>query len=196
MTVATLLAHVGIDVPRYVTVAGEVVLDPGAQPAATTPALRIEPHRFHDGRDPSPARNKYDTAWWNTDLEARAADEKSMRAHFPGFSLHNEDGDYSWSGKINTGRGTFAILVLPQVDRSLPSVVPKIRNLGRPEGRRLRRPPHLYNSGAICIAATTDWDPTRHTTATAVAWAAHWFAAYTEWRIRGYWPTDGYGAVA
>ncbi len=195
MTVATLLAHVGIDVPRYVTVDGEVVLESSAQRAATS-ALRIEPHRFHDGRDPAPARNKYDTAWWNTDLEARAADEKSMRAHFPGFSLHSEDGDYSWSGKINTGRGTFAILVLPQVDRSLPSVVPRIRNLGRPEGRRLRRPPHLYSSGALCIAATTDWDPTRHTTATAVAWAAHWFAAYTEWRMRGYWPTDGYGAVA
>jgi hypothetical protein len=196
MTVATLLAHVGIDVPRYVTVDGEIVLDPSGPRAAAASPMRIEPHRFHGGDDPAPTRNKYDKAWWNTDLEARAADENSMRTHFPGFSLHSENGDYFWSGKINTGRGTFAILVLPHVDRSLPSVVPGIKNLGRPEGRRLRRPPHMYNSGALCVAAATDWDPSRHTTATAVAWAAHWFAAYTEWRMRGYWPTGGYGAVA
>jgi hypothetical protein len=196
MTVATLLAHVGIDVPRYVTVDGKIVLNSSGPRAAVVSPMRIEPHRFHGGDDPAPPRNKYDKAWWSTDLEARALDENSMRTHFPGFSLHSENGDYFWSGKINTGRGMFAILVLPHVDHSLPSVVPSNKNLGRPEGRRLRKPPHLYNSGALCVAAATDWDPSRHTTATAVGWAAHWFAAYTEWRMRGYWPTDGYGAVA
>ena len=195
MTVATLLAHVGIDVPRYATVGGEIVFDSSGPRAAALP-MRIEPHRFHGGNDPAPTRNEYDKAWWNTELESRVADENSMRTRFPGFSVHRENGDYFWSGTINTGRGTFAILVLPHVDRSLPSIVPEIKTLGRPEGRRLRRPPHLYNSGALCVAAATDWDPSRHTTATAVAWAAHWFAAYTEWRMRGYWPTDGYGAVA
>ena len=65
-------------------------------------------------------------------------------------------------------------------------------NLGRYEGRRFRRPPHLYDSGALCVAATSDWDQERHTTATAVAWGAHWFAAYTEWRMGGHWPTDGF----
>ncbi len=195
MTVATLLAHVGINVPRYVTVGGEVVLDPATSRA--TPPLRIEPHRFHDGHDPAPARNKLDEAWWNTDPEARAVDENAMHTYFPNFSLYSDEGnDYIWSGTINTGRGSFVIFVLPQVDQSLPTIVPKMKNLERPEGRRLRRSPHLYDSGAVCVAAASDWDPTRHTTATAVAWAAHWFAAYTEWRMRGYWPTDGYGAVA
>jgi hypothetical protein len=196
MTVATLLAHVGIDVPRYVTVDGEIVLDPSVSRTVSAAPLRIEPHRFHDGNDPAPARGRYETAWWNTDQEARASDIDSMRTHFPGFLLHSQNGDYFWTGKINTGRGTFAVLILPHVDRSLPSIVPKIRNLGRAKGRRLCKPPHLYDSGALCVAATTDWDPARHSTATAVAWAAHWFAAYTEWRIRGYWPADGYGAVA
>jgi hypothetical protein len=103
MTVATLLAHVGIDVPRYVMVDGEIVLDPkGPRAAAATSPMRIEPHRFHGGDDPAPTRNEYDRAWWNTDLEARAADENSMRTHFPGFSLHSENGDYFWSGQINT----------------------------------------------------------------------------------------------
>jgi hypothetical protein len=195
MTVATLLAHVGINVPRYVTVGGEVVRDPAT--SRTTPPLRIEAHRFHDGSDPAPARNKLDEAWWNTDPESRVVDENAMRTYFPGFSLYIGGGnDYVWNGTINTGRGSFVIFVLPQVDRSLPTIVPKMKNLGRPEGRRLRRSPHLYDSGAICVAATSDWDPTQHTTAIAVAWAAHWFAAYTEWRMRGYWPTDGYGAVA
>jgi hypothetical protein len=195
MTVATLLAHVGIDVPRYVTVDGQIVLDRSAATMASP--LRIAPHRFHDGHDPAPVRKKFDAAWWNTDPEARAADENAMHIHFPNFSLYgSEEEDYLWGGRINTGRGSFSILVLPQVNHSLPSVAPKMKNLGRPEGRRLRRPPHLYDSGALCVASVSDWDPTKHSTATAVAWAAHWFAAYTEWRMRGYWPTDGYGAVA
>jgi hypothetical protein len=43
------------------------------------------------------------------------------------------------------------------------------------------------------VADTSDWDPQVHTTATAIAWAAHWFAAYTGWRIAGGpWPTEGY----
>ena len=195
MTVSTLLAHVGIDVPRYVTVGGQIVLDPAV--GATTSPLRIEPHRFHAGVDPALVREKFDAAWWNTDLVARAADENAMRTYFPNFTLHgSEQDDYLWSGTFNTGRGSFSILVLSQVNHSLPSVIPMQKSLGRPEGRRLRRPPHRYDSGALCIASINDWDPTKHTTATAVAWAAHWFAAYTEWRMRGYWPTDGYGAVA
>src|SRR4051794_30417526 len=116
MTVATLLAHVGIDVPRYVTVDGEIVLDPSVSRAVSAATLGIEPHRFHDGNDPAPTRSRYEMAWWNLDQEARAADIHSMRTHFPGFLLHNENGDYSWTGKINTGRGTFAVLVLPHVD--------------------------------------------------------------------------------
>src|ERR1700730_2055231 len=168
MTVATLLAHVGIDVPRYVTVDGQIVLDPATSRAAQP--LRVEPHRFHCGHDPAPMRKKFDAAWWNTDSGARAADENAMRAHFPSFSLHSSDEyDYLWIGTIDTGRGSFAVLVLPQVDRSLPSIVPKLKNLGRLEGRGLRRPPHLYNSGALCVAAAGYWDPAKHTTATPVA---------------------------
>jgi hypothetical protein len=61
MTVATLLAHVGIEVPRYVTVDGEIVLDPSVSRTVSAAPLRIEPHRFHDGNDPAPARSKYET---------------------------------------------------------------------------------------------------------------------------------------
>ncbi len=137
MTVATLLAHVGIDVPRYVTVGGEIVLEPDI--SGTVAPLRVEPHRFHDGRDPAPtAPSSYEAAWWNTDLIARAADEEAMRTNFPGFSLRSENGEYVWIGKINTGgRGTFAVMVVPHIDKSLPSIIPKIKNLGRPEGRRI-----------------------------------------------------------
>jgi hypothetical protein len=194
MTIATLLRHVGIMVPRYVTVDGEIVLD--GSPAVASVPLAMEPHRFHAGDDPSPSRTAFATAWWNTETDARAADEAAMRSHFPKFLLLEDDGDYAWGGELNTGRGRYKILVYPHVDRSLPSIVPLRQNLGRTEGRRWRKPPHLYESGAMCVAATSDWDPEMHTTATAVAWAAHWFAAYTEWRMGGEWPTDGYGAAA
>jgi hypothetical protein len=112
MTVATLLAHVGINVPRHVTVGGEVVLD--LPTSRTTPSLRIEPHRFHDGRDPAPARKKLDKAWWNADPEARAVDENAMHTYLPGFSLYSGEGnDYIWSGTINTGRGSFRYFRTP-----------------------------------------------------------------------------------
>lgn len=143
MTVATLLAHVGIDVPRYVTVGGQIVLDPAV--AATTSPLRIEPHRFHAGVDPARVRKRFGAAWWNTDLVARAADESAMRTYFPNFTLHgSEQDDYLWSGTFNTGRGSFSILVLPQVNHSLPSVIPMKKNLGRPEGFGMQIPRPVY----------------------------------------------------
>lgn len=193
MSLATLLEHVGIDVPRYVTVGGQIVLDP--TPMTTSP-MAVSPHRFHDGEDPAPERVNYEHAWWSTDEAARAADEAAMACHFPNFVQFGEDGDYAFGGYLDTGRGKFKVIVIPHIDRSLPSVVPMHKALGRPVGRRLQRPPHLYTSGNLCVAATADWKPEEHTTATAVAWAAHWFAAYTEWRISGRWPTDGFGAEA
>lgn len=97
---------------------------------------------------------------------------------------------------LNTGRGRFKILVVPHVDRSLPSIVPIHRSLGRPMGGGFSVRHTSYMSGNLCVADTADWRPTEHTTATAVAWAAHWFAACTEWRITGRWPTDGFGLAA
>ncbi|MFF5485691.1 hypothetical protein [Streptomyces virginiae] len=194
MTIATLLRHVGIDVPRYVTVSGEVVLDPPANPTAYT---SVAPHRFHGGDDPAPSRDDRSLAWWVTDLAAKEADKAAMALAFPSFHCFDEGEDYAYGGVLNTGRGQFRITVLPQVDRTLPSVYPAAGvRLGRPAGRRFINSPHLYLSGALCVAGVDDWHPERHTTATAVAWAAHWFCAYTEWRIAGRWPTDGYGQVA
>jgi hypothetical protein len=196
MTLATLLSHVGIDVPRYVTVGGQIVLDPTPSTNSTPAPMAVAPHRFHDGEDPAPERSAYADAWWNIDPEARAADEAAMATHFPNFVQFGDVGDYAFGGELDTGRGRFKILVMPHVDHSLPSIIPMHKGLGRPMGRRIQRPPHLYTSGNLCVAATADWKPGEHTTATAVAWAAHWFAAYTEWRISGRWPTDGFGAAA
>ncbi len=196
MSLATLLAHVGIDVPRYVTVGGQVVLDPTPMNTSTPAPMAVSPHRFHDGEDPAREWVNDADAWWITDEAARAADEAAMALHFPTFVQFGEDDDYAFFGQLDTGRGSFKVIVLPAVDRSLPSVVPTHRGLGRPVGRRLQRPPHLYNSGNLCIADASNWRPGVHTTATAVAWTAHWLAAYTEWRISGRWPTDGFGAEA
>lgn len=196
MTLATLLGHVGIDVPRYVEVGGRVVLDPTPAVSSSPAPMAISPHRFHDGDDPAPERAGYARAWWNTDAEARAADEEAMAAYFPSFIQFGDDGDYGYGGELDTGRGRFKVLVLPHVDRSLPSIVPLHRGLGRQMGRRLQRPPHIYTSGNLCVAAASDWKADEHTTATAVGWTAHWFSAYTEWRFTGRWPTDGFGEVA
>ncbi|MFJ3940064.1 hypothetical protein [Streptomyces parvus] len=200
MSIHSLLRHVGIDVPRYITVNGRVIFDTPASPAAgaaVAAATRVEPHRFHAGPDPAPARGKHDNAWWNVDASARQRDIEAMSKAFPGFILFEEDDDFWYGGTIDTGRGKFLIAVLPQTNRSLPTIrlVSKFK-LGRQEGRYWRRSPHLYDSGALCVAAVDDWNSEVHTTATATAWAAHWLAAYTEWRVSGVWPTEGYGRNA
>jgi hypothetical protein len=120
-----------------------------------------------------------------------------MKHAFPGFVVNEEDGDLGYAGIIDTGRGRFPLLLLPQIDGSLPraATYPKIK-LGRNEGRYWRKSPHLFTSGSLCIAGAQDWHPGEHTTATAAAWAAHWFAAYTEWWMSGIWPAKGYGIVA
>jgi len=56
--------------------------------------------------------------------------------------------------------------------------------------------PHLYVSGNLCVADRSEWDPVGHDVATAVAWGAHWLAAYTEWRMSRHWPVDGAQADA
>jgi hypothetical protein len=204
MTIHSLLRHVGINVPRYITVDGKVIFDaPASTPAstatatATATATRVEPHRFHAGPDPSPKKEQRQHAWWNTDASARQRDNDAMSRAFPNFILFDEDGEYWYGGTIDTGRGKFLIAVLPKADGSLPTVrlINKFR-LGRQEGRRWRTSPHLYDSGALCVASLDDWKPEVHTTATATAWAAHWLAAYAEWRASGVWPTEGYGRNA
>jgi len=196
MTLAALLEHVGIEVPRYVTVGGRIVFNQATVTVSEPAPMALAPHRFHDGEDPAPELIATAEAWWNVDIAAREADQAGMRSHFPNCVQFGEDSDYAYGGELDTGRGRFKILVMPHIDRSMPSIIPLHKGLGRPMGRRLQRPPHVYTSGNLCVAESADWNRAEHTTATAVGWAAHWFAAYTEWRITGRWPTDGFGAAA
>jgi hypothetical protein len=112
----------------------------------------------------------------------------------PNFRLDDSDGAYTWHGIIDTGRGCFRIRVEGESERGMPMIVPiRPRALGRNEGQRgFRKSEHLYRNGNLCVADVVDWDPRAHTTATAIAWGAHWLAAYTDWRLGGPWPTEGY----
>ena len=52
--------------------------------------------------------------------------------------------------------------------------------------------PHiLCGSVQQGVADRSDWDPAVHTAATVTGWAAHWLAAFTEWRITRRWPVEG-----
>lgn len=194
MTLPSLLRHVGVHIPRGVTVDGRVLTGHAAVAAvAAHTATAVAPHTFHSGEDPprSPATRP---AWWD-DPAARAADVAAVHAAFPGFRLDDSDGGYAWHGVLDTGRGRFAITVVGSPERGLPQLVPvRPKALGRSEGSRgFRKSEHLYTSGNLCVAALEDWDAQHHTTDTAIAWAAHWFAAYTDWRMSGgSWPIDGY----
>ncbi len=193
MTLPSLLRRVGIVVPRGVSVDGRVLTGRAATAAVTAgAATSVVPHMFHGGDDPAPVPCEA-PPWWD-DPAAREADLAAVARAFPGFELDSSGGGHAWTGTIDTGRGRFAVKVIADPSGGLPTVVPVLpRALGRREGRRgFRAAEHLYVSGNLCVADASDWDSATHTSATAIAWAAHWYAAYTDWRLGGPWPTDGY----
>lgn len=196
MSLPSLLRRVGHAVPRGVSVDGRIVTGAAAAAAiAAGTANRVAPHAFHGGKDPT-TPDQESGAWWEN-AEARARDTAAMAAAFPTFRLDDGDGGYDWRGVIDTGRGRFRVAIIGSPRGRLPQVVPlQPRSFSRHEGRTLRRSPHLYDSGNLCVAAQDDWDAEHHTTATVVGWTAHWLAAYTDWRLGGPWPTAGYQPYA
>lgn len=197
MSIAALLKNFGIHVPRYVTMNGQIVLGgvtasgSGFVHAEHGPVTPVASHTFHGGV--AALDDDAATTWWNAPA-AISRHVDAMAQAFPGFEYVeaiNDDPPY-WVGPINTGRGTFNISVTLRRDSGLPIVnVLDSRRLGAPEGRRWRRSPHLYDNDSLCIADRDDWRADEHTAATATAWAAHWLAAYTEWRITRHWPVEG-----
>lgn len=197
MTIPALLSHFGIDAKRYVTSGGRVIFDgvTASRGVAThhtygavTPIVN---HRFHGDED-EPVNERTPTAWW-TDPDKLARHDDAVKAAFPGFvRSSSEEAPPAWGGVIDTGRGKFTIGVFTRWDEGLPSVsLINGPRLGVPEGRRWTPSPHLYLNGSLCVAERDDWQPGEHTVATVIAWAAHWLAAYTDWRISRRWPVEG-----
>ncbi|TCO18129.1 hypothetical protein EV652_116157 [Kribbella steppae] len=204
MSMPALLSHFGINTARFVTSTGEVVFDgvtsnggdafTHVTHGAVTPVAK---HTFHGGAEEPDDGENGPAVWWdNPDRLNRHID--AMRRSFPHFAyLAPEDGSAPcWGGVIDTGRGKFDVGILIRRDEGLPSIVVFNRRLGATAGGRWQRAPHLYDNDNLCVAGRDDWDPDEHTVATATAWAAHWLAAYTEWRISRKWPVEGVRTVA
>ncbi len=200
MTIAQLLSANGAQVPRYITVNGRTVFgNVTSTPGGLVhpdhgPVTRVANHTFHGGEDPV---DTGDQPWWRDD-DGIVRHIHAMEKAFPGFVyVHSEDNPPSWVGTIDTGRGVFTIGVLLRRDEGLPSIfVISKQRLGVDVNGRFRRAPHLYDSGHLCVADQSDWDAVEHTAATATAWAAHWLAAFTEWRFTQKWPVDGVHGAA
>lgn len=204
MSIPALLRHHGVHVPRFVTVAGRVVFDnvtttpSGPVHRDYGPVTAVAPHRFHGGEEEADnvlAQSHVD--WW-ADHGALTHHVDAMKESFPEFLyLPSDDGaPPSWGGVIDTGRGRFTVLIMTRRDQGLPRVHVTQPRLGANAGRRWQKPPHLFTTGSLCVADREDWDPSQHTVATATAWAAHWLAAYSEWRITRKWPVEGVDSVA
>lgn len=194
MTIAGMLRKHGHDTPRYVDGSGKVKFKTGITAAVS--GLAVTPHTFHGGEQHTPPVTS--EKWWETPgiLER---DREEMRVHFPSFYEVPADGEHppAWAGVIDTGRGRFPVIICHRTDRSLPSIVPAEPNQRqRRQGRHLRKSPHLYLNGNLCVAAAEDWDPERDSIATVVAWTAHWHACYVDWLASGRWPTEGVGTRA
>lgn len=198
MSIAALLHHHGVDVPRYVTVNGQIVFDDvQASPSGYTHSslgvvTPVRNHTFHGGEEASDDAAREDAPWWSDD--ARLQRHISAMEHsFPGFIyVAASDGvGPCWGGELDTGRGKFKVLIVTRQDEGLPRVMVVGPKLGLPSGRSWTPSPHLYLNGNLCVAGQDEWDPQEHTVATVTAWAAHWLAAYTEWRMTRRWPTEG-----
>lgn len=203
MSMPALLSHFGVNTSRYVTTTGQIVFNGATKVGATfthadhgvvTPVVR---HTFHGGVDEPEEHDGPAEVWW-ADKEQVDRHIESMETAFPGFFCLPPDGGAGpcWAGIIDTGRGSFKIGIFARRDQGLPRIVIFDRHLGVHAGRRWQPSPHLYTNGNPCIADQGDWDAAQHTVATAAAWAAHWLAAYTEWRMTRRWPAEGVQAVA
>lgn len=200
MTIATLLGHFGIHVPRYVTLDGQIVVNgvantgsggyAHADHGSVTP---IANHTFHGGEEAPDDDAGAPTPWWE-EGDSLARHIRDMAQCFPKFTFVPADANLApcWVGEIDTGRGKFKIGVVLRRDQGLPTVrVLGGRRLGIHASGRWMPAPHLYLNGYLCVADRSDWNPGIDTAATATAWAAHWLAAYTEWRITRRWPVEG-----
>lgn len=189
MGFAAMLRQHGILAPRIVSALGAVSVGGGG-------GLRVEPHTFHGGNDPVDGGSA-GAGWW-TAPGGLDRERASMSKYFPGFVEMPGDGSGPpvWSGPVNTGRGTFRVAIVHRADHGLPAVIPLKRDLGRSSKGLRVRPPHLYLSGALCIASESDWDASKHDASTVLAWTAHWFACYVEWVLTGQWPSEGISDVA
>jgi hypothetical protein len=203
MTIAELLHHHGVHVPRYVTVGGRIVFSgvhatsSGFEHQSLGRVTQIVDHTFHGGTAESNDQVHSSRKWWD-DEESVARHALAMDQCFPRFSYLPGEGEMGpcWGGEIDTGRGTFNALVMTRRDQGLPRVAVIGPKLGMHAGRRWVPSPHLYLNGNLCVAEESDWNLECHTVAVATGWAAHWLAAYTEWRFTKRWPADGVHAVA
>jgi hypothetical protein len=186
--------------PRYVTIAGLLVTDgvvatdAGFTHASFGRVTQVEPHDFHGGPEaiePEAIEPEAAGPWWETAPDLLASERVHMAEAFPGFQFVDLDGKPGWEGTINSGRGLFEVRLTHRGDHSIPRIeVIRPHRLERRAGRHMQRAPHLFNSGAVCVARAEDWDAERHDAVTAVGWAAHWLAAYSVWRVSGEkWPT-------
>lgn len=119
-----------------------------------------------------------------------------MEAAFPSWTYLPATGVLgpTWGGAIDTGRGKFLVAIRTRRDERLPAVTVLGPRLGVNAGKRWVPSPHLFLSGNLCVAEQSDWDSEQHTVATVAGWAAHWLAAYTEWRMSMRWPVEGAGS--
>lgn len=177
---------------------GQIVFDgvtatsSGSVHATHGPVTPVDSHTFHGGIDSPPDSSTDHSLWWE-DSERLNRHRLAMGVSFPDWSYLPAASNRgpSWTGIVNTGRGRFLVAIDTRRDGGLPTVRVLGPKLGVNAGKRWVPSPHLYLSGNLCVAEQSDWDPARHTVATVVGWAAHWLAAYTEWRMSRIWPVEG-----
>lgn len=197
MTLPALISKMSGRVPRFVTVDGQVVA--GTSVVSTSNGYRdpehgrVTPVTRHTNHGGKPPDEHGLPPWWEREPARVEAEIMAMASAFPGFEQVVVGGAPAWRGVLNTGRGRFKITIVHRADHGLPHVLPSRPNLfRRSEAGRVRRSPHLYDNGNLCVAGQDDWDSDRHDATTVTGWAAHWLASFTEWRITGRgWPCSG-----
>lgn len=202
MGLISLMRMISTSKPRFVTIDGQLISDRDVRVSNGQavhprhgPVTHVPRHRDHGGEDPEDGERagRERAAWWLAWPERLAEEREAMASRFPGFQPIVRGGRPGWAGTINTGYGVFPVEIVHRPDiAALPEARVMGRRLERKEGRRYRRPEHLFVSGALCYASADDYRPCDgHNAVTVVAWVAHWLAEYVYWRLSGVWPTQG-----
>lgn len=127
---------------------------------------------------------------WYQKLPGRLLKEQEIvKSSFPQSRLIRVgDGDLAWILwlRTNSNREYLVEIVYPD---GFPLAYPSAFVL-KP---RIKRAPHQYNDGHLCLFSTVDrpersYVPSKTTAATVIAWTAAWLASYEIWQRTGTWP--------
>lgn len=117
--------------------------------------------------------------------------DQYMRARYPQFrSSTNHGTRIVWYGTLQPAPRSQAYEVRISYEVPFRPVVrvlsPKLQTWGN-----LRKQPHTFQDGSLCVHQTHEWNGNKLMAATIVPWTSLWLFFYETWLDTGAWEGEG-----